>query len=722
MATPTTGLGVSITGLPYGQAYDAKGNLQMINSAPTGTLSYQNPTATNTSTPNVTSTPTTSGTASAPVNNYSVVTSKPATTAVNNAQSFYTNTIQPAVTTATQTNAQNNAQASQVPVTTGFNPYTTTKTGNPGEVSTTMNGQTYYSTPVAQPATANDIINGLNNPASTGTTAPSGGTPAPGTPAANIQSGLAGEQKENTSYQANVSHENDVIAQHAEDYANAIQISAASIPFTPAQQSLIDATNSAFQQMTTNANLKAAALSSETGGVSNMINAMGGQLIGIAADQAAAIAKMEVGFQTENFNEKYKTVTDAYAAFKDAENAKMDALTKIHDSVMTTYQNAVAAAQAQQTYQQSKTQFEQTNANAQQTLAQNKYEYRDLKDDMGTTIGTQVFDKATGTVVGSHYSSGQTDPSTGLTSPTTKVNQDGSVDKTSQYATLQAVVPKHYQALVWSIVNNKGDAPNTRTVAGQKLAAWVTQVDPTLSDGSGGFDAVKYAGRLNMQKDLAKNSQGSLGGAVNSANKMIAHLAAFDSSVTSRGNGSMSSTLNSISNAISKPLAGMLNPTGAGTLNLQGISQKADTEKIGLTDEMAKFFKGTGSTDVQSIADWGKTLDPNITPGGQKGMIQGTLDLFSGQLQTFIAQYTNVMGHTPDLGTILQPQAVKTLSQFKNAGYKVDLPGVYYTDKSAWQANGGSQEQWNGAVDALTKAGLPVTDENILQAAQALNE
>jgi hypothetical protein len=175
-------------------------------------------------------------------------------------------------------------------------------------------------------------------------------------------------------------------------------------------------------------------------------------------------------------------------------------------------------------------------------------------------------------------------------------------------------------------------------------------------------------------------------------------------------------------NSLEKPLAGMLNPTGAGTLNLQGISQKADTEKIGLTDEMAKFFKGTGSTDVGSIDSWGKTLDPNITPGGQKGMIQGTLDLFSGQLQTFIQQYTNVMGKSPDLGTILQPQAVQTLSQFKNAGYKVDLPGVYYTDKSAWQANGGSQEQWNGAVDALTKAGLPVTDENILQAAQALNE
>jgi hypothetical protein len=246
----------------------------------------------------------------------------------------------------------------------------------------------------------------------------------------------------------------------------------------------------------------------------------------------------------------------------------------------------------------------------------------------------------------------------------------------------------------------------------------VAQYDPTLNDGSGGFDATKYQARLTMQKSLANYTAGSYGSGVVSANKVIAHLGSFLNASATLPNAAINPfNVNALASDVLGGVGALVGQTG-----IQSSQAEAAQSARGLTDEMAKFFKGTGSTDVESIKSWGESLNPNASAGTQHGVVQGTLDLFSGQLNSFIQQYTTVMGHAPDMGTILQPQTIQTLSAFKNAGYKVDLPGVYYTDKSAWQSNGGTQDQWNSAVDTLTNAGIPLTNENILQAAQVMNE
>ena len=461
-----------------------------------------------------------------------------------------------------------------------------------------------------------------------------GGTPATPVQTAQAQTGI-NPTTENANYQAAVQTETDAISTAATTFQNVIQsLSAGSIPLTAAQQSLVDATNNAFQQMTTNANLKAAALSSETGGVSDKVNAMGGQLIQIATDQAAAIAKMEVGFQTENYNEKYQTVTAAYAAFKDAETAKMTALTDIHNAVMTEYQNAVQAAQAQQT-------FNQTVYKDAASLAQSNTEFRDKLDSMGTKIGTEVYDKTTGKLLATHYDSGQTNPQTGVTTPlvTTDPNT-GTVDPSAQAAYL-ATIPQQYQALVQGIANGKIEPPSARTAQGAKILAMVAQYDPTLSDGSGGFDATKYQARLTMQKSLANYTAGSYGSALISANKVISHLGSFLNSAASLPGGVVN-PFNS-----NKGMSEVLGGIGAlfGQTGIQSSQAEAEQEARGLTDEMTKFFKGTGGTDVESLKSWGESLNPNASPGTQHGVVQGTLSLFSGQLDSFIQQYTNVMGH-----------------------------------------------------------------------------
>ena len=100
--------------------------------------------------------------------------------------------------------------------------------------------------------------------------------------------------------------------------------------------------------MTTQSQLKAAALSSETGGVSNMVNATAGELLNITSQQAATVAKLELGFQQQDYQE----VTDSYNEFRDYETQKMTSIQNLHDAVMSTYNSAVSAAQAEQTFNQ----------------------------------------------------------------------------------------------------------------------------------------------------------------------------------------------------------------------------------------------------------------------------------------------------------------------------------------------------------------------------------
>lgn len=646
------------------------------------------------------------------VSGYPVVTSKPATDNFNSIQQDYSQNIKPALQTS-QANTQAN---SFLPVISGYN-VSASPTGNQGETKATnqASGSSYYITPQNQSATANDVKNILSSPdtGAAGNSATTNGAPTVSTPAQQAQASTGTNPvQENASYTQNINQASDAITSAAQNYQSVLNtLSASSIPFTPAQQSLIDATNSAFQAMTTQTNLKAAALSSETGGSSDKVNALGGQLIGIATDQAAAIAKMEVGFQQENYSEKYQTITAAYSAYKDAEVAKMDALTKIHDSVMSTYQNAVQAAQAQQS-------FTQTQYKDAQTLAQSQYEFRDLKDAFGNTVGTQVYDKKTGAPVGNHYAAGQTDPSTGTTTPIVTADPNtGVVDQASQQAYLQTI-PAAYRSLVQGIVNGKIEPPSARTAKGAQILSWVAGADPTLSDGSGGFDSTKYAARLTMQKSLANYSSGSYGSALISANKVVSHLASFLNSSATLPNAAVNPfNINKLASNIVGGIGALAGQTG-----IQSSQAESEQEARGLTDEMTKFFKGTGGTDVNSLESWGKSLNPNASAGTQHGVVQGTLNLFSGQLNSFINQYKSVMGHDPDLGTIIQPQTMQTLSAFKNAGYKIDIPGVYYTDKGSWQNNGGTQNQWNSAVDMLTTHGIPLTQENILQAAQVMNE
>ena len=55
-------------------------------------------------------------------------------------------------------------------------------------------------------------------------------------------------------------------------------------------------------------------------------------------------------------------------------------------------------------------------------------------------------------------------------------------------------------------------------------SGWVAQYDPSLSNGTGGFDATKYASRAAYLKNM---TSGTLSQGIVSANKVIDHLSTF---------------------------------------------------------------------------------------------------------------------------------------------------------------------------------------------------
>ncbi len=285
---------------------------------------------------------------------------------------------------------------------------------------------------------------------------------------------------------------------------------------------------------------------------------------------------------------------------------------------------------------------------------------------------------------------------------------DGTYDTATQDALLAKMSPSD-AALVKAVGNYTMDiakVTSLRSDQRQLLAQKVAMVYP-------GFDMTNYATHAAYRKSLASTAQGTAGGAINSANKVINHLTSFIDNVNKLSNTAIGGGIGELINSTKNNLISVVSPAK------QQTKAEAQTDATGVKDELAKFFKGSGVADVHTIEDWSKTVNVDASPASQRGAVQGAIELLQGQLVPMIDQYKQVMGTPPPDGLFLKADTQAKLSNLKNQGFKIDIPGVNYTDKSAWMKyGGGTQDTWNNAVDALTKAGLPLTNENILQASQ----
>ncbi len=231
-----------------------------------------------------------------------------------------------------------------------------------------------------------------------------------------------------------------------------------------------------------------------------------------------------------------------------------------------------------------------------------------------------------------------------------------------------------------------------------QAVALAKQYDPTYSES-------QYATRQAYVKNV---QSGQIYQGIIAANKSINHLLSFVDTMKKLPNG-ISSTANALDNKL--------------TLN-QGVRQNiatAKTEGVGVGDELAKFFKGTGTSDVASVDEWRKQLSTNASPADVKGLTQGAINLLAGQLGVLQQQYQQTMGKAPG-NTFLQPQTIQKLAQLKNEGYQVDIPGINYTNKDAYfKFGGGTPEALSQAYTSLKNANDPAnppTPENVLELAQ----
>ncbi len=418
------------------------------------------------------------------------------------------------------------------------------------------------------------------------------------------------------------------------------------------------------------------------------------KVLNLQQQEAAAVAQLTQALRADDM----KAAADAFKLQQDARDATAKGIADYNTNV----QKALTAAQDQQMkvdqYNLDVAKFQQTGDQAafdnafkqEQQAFDEQYKTKQLALDAykagqgagGGGIGQNIQSTAIA-------ASGGPDP----------VSQKTTYDQiAAQYGPMTAVAIKglaNYEInpTSWS----------SRAAKGMTQAEAVTlakMYDPT-------YNEAMYATRAGYMKNLASSSSGTVGSAVNSANKAINHLTAYATSM-----GQIGATPSSLTNRLLYNTAGLVIPGERSTIGA------AQTEGLGVAEELAKFFKGSGTVDVASIDAWKNQLSPYSSPADVRGLTQGALTLLSGQLETLAEQYTSTMGKAPT-NNFLSPSALASLSSLKNQGYDVPIQGVLYTDKNAYLANDTSAKaNMATAVQQLTAAGLPLTPDNILQLAQ----
>ncbi len=412
----------------------------------------------------------------------------------------------------------------------------------------------------------------------------------------------------------------------------------------------------------------------------------------LQTQEASAVAQLTQSLKDNDI----KAVQDSWSAYQAASKERTDALSQtIKDT-----QDAITAAQTeadkQQTYQLDVAKFNQT---GDQNAFDNALKAEQAKTAEAAQAETVRHNKATEGLDAFKAGLGAGGGSNGVTQ-SAQITASGNPDPATQKAVLDQITAKYgpmTATAIQGLANYSLNPADWSARAGTKglskadAVALAQMYDPTYSD-------TNYAIRAAYLKSISSTQTGTVGSAVNAANKSINHLTTFATLMNQ-----------------------MTTPGTAGARNSNTLAQ-AQTAALGVSEELAKFFKGSGTVDVGSIDAWQKQINPNtINRGAVQGTVQSAVDLLAGQLQTLTEQYQNTMGKAPETD-FLGTSARASLSNLKNQGYQVDIPGINYTDKDAYMKYvPDAQANMTNAVTALTNVGLPVTPENILQAAQEMN-
>ena len=487
-------------------------------------------------------------------------------------------------------------------------------------------------------------------------------------------------------------------------------------PLTPEQQSQVEGLKAQFQELIDEQKVSNA---NYTGGmtVAQNLYGMGNAGIGIGAikgtvDQglakiaslnskmASAVSQMTSAFKDDNL----KALKEAYTFYNQASKDRQTEIDKLQE-------NAEKARQDQRDYNYKKAQdeidnaldsdkftFEQAQAAIENALAEKKFTLEEKKamEDAAT--------KKMAANTDSYLSN----------SPIVSANSDGQINKEEQQAYLASLpggangdMANLVQMVAEYRVNlNTSPQKNYKGVVGQMTQ---DQIATAVNRYTGGrFNQDNFNQVKNIQSDFS--SKGKTGQNINALNTSINHI-------------------NDLAKDFAKmPLTDITKFNSVKKWYRTNVGKGDPTKVINdlnvLAGELAKTYKGTAGTD-QEIALIEKGINVNSSPAQFKAFIESTAELLGGRLNAISEQWvlpdgSPMPGRAKD---VLQPTAKSFLQNLKNNGYEINVKGVNYTDPKAYMKyGGGSQQSLNSAREALVNAGLPATPENILQAAQELNQ
>lgn len=170
----------------------------------------------------------------------------------------------------------------------------------------------------------------------------------------------------------------------------------------------------------------------------------------------------------------------------------------------------------------------------------------------------------------------------------------------------------------------------------QSMISLVGQYDPS-------FDAVNYTARSKTRNDF---TSGKSAQTINALNTVTQHLGKLSDSTEALNNSTLP-IYNSVANLLSK--AGG-NPAVT----------NFEADKKAVTDELTRAWRGAGGSE-QDIKSWSRVLDASESPQQLHGAIREIGGLLEGKLSALENQYTQGMGHAPEI-PVITPEARRTLT------------------------------------------------------------
>lgn len=166
------------------------------------------------------------------------------------------------------------------------------------------------------------------------------------------------------------------------------------------------------------------------------------------------------------------------------------------------------------------------------------------------------------------------------------------------------------------------------------------------------FDFTKYPSRLEYRKKFESSNQGTPGGTIDSANRVIGHI------------GTLAEIGDQLHNGFLQPWNALMNKTEAATGMDNGVLNRYTATQKAIADEGTRFFRGTAGTeeDIQSKLS---NLSPSLPPVGLKSGREALLELMKTNIRVAREKYKETMGRYPP-GNLIKTEAQESL---KKMGY-----------------------------------------------------